>query len=146
MMIVTPTNYESLPTVPHVNAMPGGMPHGPWGPLYKTAPGASLPSQTALYPHYHANMMGGLGQAPPVQIVGAFGAATNGTSTMKKIAGVLVVALSAAGLGALYAVALKSKKKVLYPAIVMGGFSLMGGLATWAAMANSNGAPVVPAG
>lgn len=144
MMLVTPTNYQSLPTVPHVNAMPQGIPAGPWSMLMKTAPGASLPSQTAMYPHYHPGMMG-FGQPPPVQIVGAFGAANGGTSTAKKIAGVLVVALSAAGLGALYAVARGSSKPVLYPAMVMGGFSLMGGLATWAAMANGNAAPAAPA-
>lgn len=43
MMVATPTHYSALPSMPQLNAMPQGVPAGPWGPLYRSAPGAQIP-------------------------------------------------------------------------------------------------------
>ena len=114
MMLASPTHYDSLPPMPTISALPGGVPMGPYGPLYRAAPGAQIPA--VRYP----GMMG----APPVQLVGGLG-----NSTGKKMVVVGISALGAAGLGAAMGLAVHNKKRpVLYPALLLGGVSLASSL------------------
>lgn len=114
MMLAAPPAYSSLPNIPSVNALPGGVPYGPWGKLYRSAPGAQIPAV-----HYP-----GMRGAAGVTIQG-FGQ-TNGT------AGVLVRLFLAAGISAAIAAAFSmardSSRPVLNPALVMGGITFGTGL------------------
>lgn len=120
MMLANPTKYSSLPGVPGVNALPQGVPHGPWNSVYRAAPGAQIPA--VRYPGMH-----GAGLGMPVQIVGGLG-----DSTGKKVGMVLLQALAAAGVGAAVGLAVHSKRPVLFPALAMGGVSLASSLMFWA--------------
>jgi hypothetical protein len=123
MMFANPTKYSSLPTAPHANALPQGVPHGPWNQLYRSAPGAQLPA--VAYPG-----MRGAGLGMPVQIVGG-GLGEAGTG--KKIALIAVQALAAAGMGAAVGLAVHGRRPVLFPALAMGGVSLATSLMFWSA-------------
>ncbi len=129
MLFGNPTMYDSLPGAPRINALPQGVPGGPWNPVYRAAPGAQIPA--VQYPGMRGGGLGmaGLGRMP-VQIVGA--EATTG----KKMGLLIVNAIAAAGVGALFAVSVKSARPVLFPAIVFGGVSLATGLYWWAATSN----------
>lgn len=120
MMLATPTHYNSLPSMPQINALPQGMPAGPWGPLYRSAPGAQLPA--TRYP----GMRGaGLG-ASPVQILGfGDGAGASFVSLLGRVG-------LAAGTGAAIGLAVHGSRPVLYPALVLGGMSLVGAAIHWA--------------
>jgi len=122
MLHAGPTEYSTLPAIPQINAMPQGIPSGPWGPLYRSAPGAQIPA--VQYP----GMMGAFGQGrAPVRIDGAFG--QEGDESFWGIGKVAFVsALFAAATGAAYAFARESNRPVLYPALTLGGFSLVGTL------------------
>ncbi|KKM99753.1 hypothetical protein LCGC14_1144630 [marine sediment metagenome] len=126
-MTSTPTNYQSLPNVPGINAMPQGVPRGPWSNLYRTAPGSSLPSQMMLY-----GGAGGLGRAPAVQIVGGLGEASTG----KKTAILLMNTVFAAIIGTVVAMGVGSSNPVRNTAIGMGGVAFVTGLYFWAATSN----------
>lgn len=120
MMLANPTNYSSLPAMPHINAMPQGIPGGPWGPLYRSAPGAQIPG--VRYP----GMRGaGLG-ASPVQILGF------GDSAGSSFVSLLGRVGLAAGTGAAIGLAVHGSRPVLYPALVLGGMSLAAAAVAWA--------------
>lgn len=130
-------SYDSLPAMPTINALPGGMPQGPWGPLYRSAPGAQIPA--ARYP----GMMGaGFGQpsaakvtllgaasslGAPVQILGE--APTTTTAVVGLVAGALLAGAYGAGL----AYCLKSRKPIRNTALFTGGMASIGGLVSLAA-------------
>lgn len=138
MMIAGPPAYSSLPNIPNVNALPGGVPYGPWGNLYRSAPGAQLPAvhYPGMYPGRHG--MRGFGAAG-VTIQG-FGQG-NGLGT----AGTLLIAAGiSAAVGAAYAMAIKTRKPIRNAALVMGGITLGTGLLAIAAK-KANGAVAVPA-
>jgi hypothetical protein len=114
MMHASPTQYSSLPSAPTINALPGGIPQGPWSQLYRSAPGASIPA--GRYP----GMMGaGLGAAP-VTIMG-FGQGATG----KLAAGALNVGMAAAS-GAVLAWAVNSPRPLRTTAMLSGGMALLG--------------------
>lgn len=123
-MAPTPTKYQTLPGMPTPNAMPQGVPRGPWSKLYRTAPGASLPSQAMMY--------GGLGAAPAVQIVGGLGEATTG----KKAAVLVINTVAAAIIGSLIALGVGSGNPIRNTAIAMGGVTFVTGLYWWATTAS----------
>lgn len=114
-MFANPTTYNSLPARPGLHAMPQGVPQGPWGPLYRSAPGAQLPA--VRYPG-----MSGAGLGAPVQIVGA---GLGQGSTAKKFGMVLLGVASAAGVGAAIGLAVHGRRPVLYPALTLGAVSLI---------------------
>jgi len=116
MLHMSPTQYSSLPSMPTINAMPSGIPQGPWGPLYRSAPGAQIPA--TVYP----GMMGALGS--PVQILGADEPMTKGQMAKAVVVG---SAMSAA-VGASFAAAVGSANPVRNGALVLGGISLASGL------------------
>ena len=132
----TPTPYSSLPNVPTAAALPGGVPYGPWGPLYRSAPGAQLPATyypgMTRYPGHRRGMSGALGNLP-VTFVNGFGQAGPTTLT-----GMLMAATVSAVAGAAYAMARDSRRPVLNPALVMGGLTFGGALL--AKMFKNNGA------
>lgn len=112
MLATSATPYSSLPPMPTINAMPDGIPRGPWGALYRSAPGAQIPA--VRYPGM---------QGAPVQILGALGA--NGEASWGRVA--LGVALSA-GYAAGLAYMIRSRKPVRNAALFAGGLALGGGL------------------
>lgn len=118
----SPTAYSSLPGMPTVNAMPQGIPRGPWGKLYRSSPGAQLPA--VRYP----GMMGaGFGSVPGVNIVGI--GAENGMTKTEKFTAAIFGAVLSAGVAAGFAHFLKNRRRpVLAPALYMGGISLAGGV------------------
>ncbi len=129
MMHASATPYSSLPGQPTVNALPYGIPTGPWQHAYRAAPGAQLPA--VRYP----GMMGaGFGDVPGVTIQG-FGAgnAANGLGTL------LLGSIIAAGYGAVLAMTIGSGNPVRNTALLSGGLALGGGLLNMA-MAKKNGA------
>ncbi len=117
MLHAGPTQYESLPSVPQVNAMPQGVPSGPWGPVYRSAPGAQLPA--VAYP----GMMGP--PRAPVRIDGALGQGTAWDTAKTAAVGALFAVIT----GAAYAFSRDSRRPVLYPALTLGGLSVVGTLA-----------------
>lgn len=127
MMLANPTQYSSLPGMPTINAMPGGLPQGPWGPLYRSAPGAQIPA--VRYP----GMMGALGA--PVQILGADEPMTKGQMAKAVVVGTAM----SAGVGAAFAAAVGSGNPVRNGALVLGGLSLASGLLA-IALKKDNGA------
>ena len=134
-MIAGPPSYSSLPNIPNVNALPGGVPYGPWGNLYRSAPGAQIPA--VHYPGMNPyGMRGGLGAAG-VTIQG-FGQATNGLGNTGTL---LIAAAISAAVGAAYAMAIKTRKPIRNAALVMGGITLGTGLLAIAAT-KANGAAV----
>jgi len=118
-MLANPTHYSSLPGRPGVNAMPQGVPQGPWNSLYRSAPGAQLPA--VRYPGMH-----GAGLGMPVQIVGGLG-----ESTGKKVGLSLFNVAAAMGVGAAIGLAVHGKRPVLWPALILGGVSLATTALTW---------------
>jgi hypothetical protein len=132
MMLAAPPAYSSLPNMPSVNALPGGVPFGPWGKLYRSAPGAQLPAV-----HYPG--MRGAG----VTIQG-FGQ-TNGTAgTLGRL---LLAAGISAAVAAAFAMARDSSRPVLNPALVMGGITFGTGVLAIAATQKAAAAPAEqPAG
>lgn len=132
-------SYDSLPAMPTINALPGGIPRGPWGPLYRPAPGAQIPAAT--YP----GMMGAFGRrnggvtllgggaaaglGGPVQILG------QATNTDKLIT-IGVTALFAGLYGAGLAWTIRSKKPIRNAALFTGGMASIGGLVALATTSN----------
>jgi hypothetical protein len=117
MMLASPTNYNSLPPMPQISALPQGIPSGPWGPLYRSAPGAQLPAVR------YSGMQGGLGRSP-VTLVGS-GLGSFSSSPWLSLG---LAALISAGVGAAYAKARDSRRPVLYPSLVLGGVTLFSGI------------------
>lgn len=128
MMHPSATPYSSLPAMPGINAMPKGIPYGPWSHLYRAAPGAQIPA--VRYPGMHgaiATIQGALG-APPAVIQG-FG--QNGEVQVKLGMGSLLLGVVlSAGYGAAMAMTIKSKHPVRNTALLTGGSALVGGLLT----------------
>jgi hypothetical protein len=119
------TPYSSLPGAPSINALPQGIPRGPWSSVYRSAPGARIPA--VQYP----GMMGaGFGNVPGVSLVGALGQDSNGKMTKaEKFTATLFGAALSAGVAAGFAHFLRSRDRpVLAPALYMGGVSLAGGV------------------
>lgn len=116
------TPYSSLPGMPSINALPQGVPRGPWGKLYRSAPGAQIPA--VRYP----GMMGaGFGSVPGINIVGI--GQENGMTKAEKFSATLFGAALSAGVAAGFAHFLRSSNRpVLAPALFMGGVSLAGGV------------------
>jgi hypothetical protein len=118
--------------MPTVNALPGGVPYGPWGPLYRAAPGAEIP---AVYypgmthaPGMRTGLRGfGATGARAVTLLGPFGQVD---TTAGALGTMLVTAAIAAGGAALFAMAVKSKNPVRNSALLAGGLSLGTGLLT----------------
>lgn len=138
MMLAAPPAYSSLPNMPTVNALPGGVPYGPWGSLYRSSPGAQLPAV-----HYPGMRGGGLGGNAGVTIQG-FGQSTGRLGTV----GTLFIAAGiSAAMAAAYAMARESRRPILNPALVMGGITFGTGLLAIAATKNgANGTTQTPAG
>lgn len=137
------TPYSSLPAMPTINAMPYGIPRGPWDHLYRSAPGAQIPA--VRYPGmrgagFGSAMMGALGDVPGVTIQGFGAEATNGNGTAK-ISGLLIGALFAAGYGAGLAMAITSGNPIRNSALLSGGVTLGAGLLSMAMTKKSATAP-----
>ncbi len=124
MMLASSTPYSSVPQMPSVHAMPGGIPQGPWGPLYRAAPGAQL--HATRYPGMRGAALAGLG-ASPVQIVGALGQDATLTKS-QKFGSLMFGAALSAGFGAGLAYTLKSRSAVRNTALFTGGLTLVGGV------------------
>jgi hypothetical protein len=110
--------------MPTVNALPGGVPYGPWGPLYRAAPGAEIPAV------YYPGMQGagfGARSARGVTLLGPFGQVD---TTTQALGTMLVTAAIAAGGAAIFALAIKSRNPVRNAALTAGGLSLGAGLLT----------------
>lgn len=111
-----PTAYASLPTMPQLHAMPQGIPQGPWGPLYRAAPGAQIPAT------YLPGMMSLKGAG--VQLLGL-----GASDTTTKVVKYGLMAVLSAGLGAAIAYGAAQKKRpVLKTAAFAGAFGLGAGL------------------
>jgi hypothetical protein len=135
-------SYDSLPAMPSINALPGGVPHGPWGPLYRSAPGAQIPAvrypgmMGAAHGRSGVTLLGGAaaGLGAPVQILG-FGQG----SKVDKVITIGVTALFAGAYGAGLAWTIKSRRPIRNAALFTGGMASVGGLLALAA-SNGNGA------
>jgi hypothetical protein len=107
------------PNLPGAYPRPGvDIPTGPWGPIYRTAPGASLPSQTSL------QLQGG-GFGAPVKFVGGLRDASMLSANILPLLG---SALFAGAVGAGVGWSTHSRHPKRNTALVMGGAALAGGL------------------
>lgn len=140
----SPTAYSSLPSAPTINAMPQGIPRGPWGPLYRSAPGAQIPA--VRYPGMSGALgatgvvfQGALGSVPGVNIVGALG--QNGMLTAgSAVTGLLLAGALSAAYGAGIAYFVKSRKPVRNTALYAGGVTIGTGLLALLVAKAGNGA------
>ncbi len=132
------TKYGTLPPIPGVSALPGGVPVGPWQSLAHLTPGAVVPSPS--YPALQMQGSSGLGQEvkfegfgrrAPVTFQG-LGQTTDDKGPAKKIAMLAVTTAVAGGFGALFAAATRSRRPTLYPGLVLGGYTLISGRYYWA--------------
>lgn len=110
MMLASPTKYGTLPGMPGVSALPGGVPQGPWHALYRGSPGSVLPA--TMYP--------GMQMHGPVTLVGT---TDNGQFNWTNA---IVAAAASAGAAAVYAMARQTANPVRNPALAMGGLTLLG--------------------
>ena len=143
MLMASPTPYSSVPAMPTVNAMPGGVPYGPWQSLYRAAPGAQLPA-VDLPGLRNYGMMGAFG-APQVKFMGL---GQNGQPLTKQqiVIGLLAATAISAGIAAGFSMARDSGRPIVNPALFMGGVTLAGGLLTMLAKnGNNNGAAAAAA-
>jgi hypothetical protein len=118
MLSASPTPYSSLPGMPMVNALPGGVPYGPWQQMYRAAPGAQLPSVSLP-------SLAGFGGPAQVVFQGTLGQAPTKTQMLASTFG---AALVSAGVAAGFASTIGSSRPVLYPTLFMGGITLVGGI------------------
>jgi hypothetical protein len=126
--------------MPTVNALPGGVPYGPWQSLYRAAPGAQLPAVDLPGLHSYG-MMGAFG-APQVKFMGL---GQNAKLTKQQIViGLLAATAISAGIAAGFSMARESSRPIVNPALFMGGVTLAGGLLTMLAK-NGNNNAVAPA-
>ena len=134
----SPTAYGSLNPAPFPNALPGGVPRGPWADVARAAPGAQIPSV-----RYPGMINGGLG-APVSFVNGSLGAAGinilgNGPITASKaVTGLLVAGALSALYGAGVAYYVGSANPVRNTAAFAGGVTVGTGLLALL-VAKSNG-------
>ncbi len=126
-----------------INAMPDGVPLGPWSNVHRLAPGAGVPSSPyrqmmgAGFGGAMPVFQGALGAVPGVNIVGALG---QPITASKAVTGLLI----AGGLSALYGAGIayfvKSRSPVRNTAIFAGSVTVGTGLLALLVSKAGNGA------
>lgn len=122
--------YQTLPSVPTVNALPQGVPQGPWHQLYRGAPGSMIPAAPLPIMLGQSRYPGGIRFQGPVKFQG-LGQDETGVDVAKKAVMLTAGAAVSAGVayGAFYyAGAARPKNAALF----MGVISLLAGAYRWA--------------